>query len=413
MVVRPTAHGFALNVMLASGDPLQLGARVRAAGDSEWGAWLAPDAPATDLAQWSIEGLAPGTGYEYQVGAPGMGDGGAAAATGDGAALFAGSAVTQRPPGQSFEFALISDSHIGPHANFTNQGIWCVLSSVSRQVGAVSPDFVINLGDMLDFHEFGFNEPVPQSAYTGGAYRNYRVLLGDTIGHAAHFPVIGNWEGEDGWFSAADIGVSRQQRLLYAPGPLPTTYPESGSPAEDYYAFTWGDALFVVLNVMSYTPNPHLLTADAGAPDDWTLGSDQLDWLSRTLAGATAKWRFIFIHHPVGGAAGDAEDSAYGRGGGQAAHVGQQAIVHQMMLDAGAQIFFYGHDHVFTDMIVDGIHYTEPGSAGALWLFSSSITGYSQSWQESGWARVSVQPEAVQVSLISQTGQVLYQYRLP
>jgi len=31
------------------------------------------------------------------------------------------------------------------------------------------------------------------------------------------------------------------------------------------------------------------------------------------------------------------------------------------------QIFFYAHDHVFTDMVVDGIHYTLPGSAGAPW----------------------------------------------
>jgi hypothetical protein len=272
---------------------------------------------------------------------------------------------------------------------------------------------VLSLGDMLDFHSFGFNDPPPEAVYTRRAYRNYRVLLGDTLGNAAHFPVIGNWEGEDGWYTPDDLNRSRQQRMLYMPGPLPTTYPQSGSPAQDYYAFTWGDALFVVLNVMSYTPKPHLLSTGEGAPDDWTLGAEQLDWLSRTLAGATSKWRFLFIHHAVGGAAGDPEDSAYGRGGGQAAYVGEQAKVHQLMLDHGVQIFFYGHDHVFTDMTVDGIHYSEPGNAGAIWMFSSSLTGYQQSWLEPGWARIDVRPDTVQVDFVSLEGQTIYGYTLP
>jgi hypothetical protein len=46
--------------------------------------------------------------------------------------------------------------------------------------------------------------------------------------------------------------------------------------------------------------------------------------------------------------------------------------VHQLMQDHGVQIFFYGHDHTFTDMVVDGIHYTMPGSAGAVWMFTAA-----------------------------------------
>ncbi len=154
------------------------------------------------------------------------------------------------------------------------------------------------------------------------------------------------------------------QRLLYAPGPGPTPIPKGGSANGDYYAFTWGDALFVVLNVMTYTPTCHLLGNGPGLPDDWTLGAAQLAWLDQTLAHATSKWRFLFIHHTVGGAAGNADDTAYGRGGGQAAYVGEQATIHAMMLQYGVQIFFYAHDHVFTDMVVDGIHYTAAGERG-------------------------------------------------
>jgi 3',5'-cyclic AMP phosphodiesterase CpdA len=168
----------------------------------------------------------------------------------------------------------------------------------------------------------------------------------------------------------------------------------------------------VALNVVSYTTTPHLLSLDPGVPDDWTLGPNQLAWLESALATSTAKWKFLFIHHTVGGKAGDDVDSAYGRGGGQAAYVGEQATVHALMLQYGVQIFFYGHDHVFTDMVVDGIHYSEPGSAGAPWLFTADLTGYKQAWLDSGWGKVTVAPGSVDVQFYSTTGSPITGYTL-
>ena len=400
----PTLHGFGLNAVLASGDPALLRARVRTQGTAAWGTASLPEVRSTDVAQWSFDGLAPGVRFEYEVLA--------SVSSGD-QLLYTGSAVTQRQSGDSFTFALITDSHIGSDLAFSNQGSPTTLKTISSEVGKALPDFVVNLGDKLDFHEYGFNEPSPSGAITRLAYLNYRTLLGDTLGRVAQYGVIGNWEGENGSYSAEQISRSQQQRLLYLPGPTPSTYPEGGSPNQDYYAFTWGDALFIVLNVMSYTPTLHLLSANPGVPDDWTLGTAQFGWFANTLVNATTKWRFVFIHHTVGGAAGDFDDSAYGRGGGRAAYVGEQAKVHQLMLQYGAQIFFYGHDHVFTDMQVDGIHYTLPGSAGAPWMFDQSQTGYAQSWLQSGWSRVTVGPDSVDVQFVQMGGGVLYEYRLP
>jgi len=45
-----------------------------------------------------------------------------------------------------------------------------------------------------------------------------------------------------------------------------------------------------------------------------------------------------------------------------AAKIGQQRWLHELMTETGVQIMFYGHDHVFTDGVVDNIHYTLPGS---------------------------------------------------
>jgi hypothetical protein len=398
-------HGFGLNAVVAIGDPAALRARIRAQGTTAWGDSAVPEVRGTDIAEWAFEGLAPGVRYEYEI---------VTAGDGGDTSLYSGSVVTQRQAGDPFTFALITDSHIGANLSYGNQGDPDTLKAVSAEVGAASPDFLVHLGDMLDFHMYGFNDPPPDGSITRLAYLNYRTLLGDTLGHVAHFATIGNWEGENGTYTADEIAWSMQQRWLYVPGPNPATYPESGSPNKDYYAFTWGDALFVVLNVMSYTTTEHLLGTYPGLPDDWTLGAAQFNWFANTLANATSKWRFVLIHHTVGGAAGDDIDSAYGRGGGQAAYVGEQAKVHQLMLQYGVQIFFYGHDHVFADMTVDGIHYTLPGNAGAIWMFVQSETGYdpSQSWLEFGWGRVTVSPGAVNVKFLKKGGDLLYEYTL-
>ncbi len=413
LVFAPTASSFGLNVVVRDGvDPGGLDLQVQRSPGSGWETLDPPAHPAPDVAQWSVTGLPAGGRVPYRL-----------LQAGDQAhPLYSGSAATEPAPGTPFTFALFTDTHLDPRdplpagttvlPDFYGEMEQTMLD-VMAQVSGVGADFVINLGDLLDYHEFGFNEPPPDDHWARLAYLNYRRLLGDTAANAAHFEVIGNWDGESGCNSPDEIARSTAQRLIYSPGPSPTTYPESGSGNQDYYAFTWGDALFVVLNVMTYTPTCHLLDADPGVPDDWTLGTEQMAWLQRTLAGATSKWRFLFIHHTVGGAAGDPADTAYGRGGGQAAHVGEQAQVHALMLQYGVQIFFYAHDHVFTDMVVDGIHYALPGSAGAPWKFDESETGYAQYWTDSGYARARVAPDRVQVDFVSVTGQTLYGFTLP
>lgn len=400
VVFAPTAQGFGISAVVAQGPASALRARVRPRGQSSWGNAVAPVARAQDLAEWTLDGLSPGAGYEYQISA------------GGGTPLFQGAVTTQRPAGQPFTFALVTDTHIGADLSYSNQGNPQTLQSASAAIAGVAPDFVVNLGDMLDFHEYGFNTPPPDGSITRAAYLNYRQTFGPTIANAAHFLTIGGWDSESGCNTPDEIDRSRSQRLLYLPGPTPHTYPEGGSQYQDYYAFTWGDALFVVLNIFTYTPTCHLLGADPGSPDDWTLGDDQLAWLQTTLAGSGAKWKFLLIHHPAGGNAGNDSDSAYGRGGGRAALIGQQATVHAMMRQYGAQIFFYGHDHVFTDMTVDDIHYSLPGSAGAIWYFTPDETGYTQDWEVPGWGRVTVAPDSVHVQFLDLSGQILYEYSL-
>jgi hypothetical protein len=83
-----------------------------------------------------------------------------------------------------------------------------------------------------------------------------------------------------------------------------------------------------------------------------------------------------------------------------------------MMLEHGVQIFFYGHDHVFTDMVVDGIHYTACGRAGTNWIFGTNTLGYDRVWPDSGHVRVHVAPTQVRVELVNLDREVLHAFTL-
>jgi 3',5'-cyclic AMP phosphodiesterase CpdA len=77
-------------------------------------------------------------------------------------------------------------------------------------------------------------------------------------------------------------------------------------------------------------------------------------WVEATLASSEARFKVIVAHHPLAGAAADDANSAYGRGGAAAAHLGSQSKLHRVMLRHGVQAFIHGHDHVFYDQVLFG-----------------------------------------------------------
>ena len=82
----------------------------------------------------------------------------------------------------------------------------------------------------------------------------------------------------------------------------------------DYYALTWGDALFVVID--PYWHSPQTVDNQFGADRDqksqrdlWnvTLGDAQYQWFKQTLETSTAKYKFVFTHHVLGTGRGGIE----------------------------------------------------------------------------------------------------------
>ena len=189
---------------------------------------------------------------------------------------------------------------------------------------------------------------------------------------------------------------------------------------ENYYAWTWGDALFVVLDPYRYS-----LRQRGGASDGWawSLGREQYDWLAKTLAGSTAKYKFIFIHNLLAGdqaSRGGVEIAGFNEWGGKnldgtegfAQHrPGWPMPVHKLLLQNHVTAVFRAHDNFYARQELDGILYLmvpQPSFAGNDRIRDLQNYGYKQGvfLGNSGHVRVTVAPEKVAVDYVKTSGTV-------
>ena len=351
---------------------------------------------------------------------------------------------TQRAPGDAFRFTIDADPHHGD-PNFSGDLYRTTLGNAL----ADHPDFHINLGDTFMTEKLRA-QTYAEAEATFVSMRPYFDVLGADV---PLFLVNGNHEGELGWLlsSGSDGGLpvwSTRLRQEYFPNPIPNGFytgssapdPYLGSVRDGYYAWTWGDALFVVLDPFWYTrtkPGP-----DGGDENwGWTLGKDQYDWLRTTLETSDARFKFVFVHHLVGGgpeARGGVEFAGFYEWGGKNAdgsygfdqhRPGWGKPIHQLLVENGVSAVFHGHDHVFVKQDLDGIVYQEvpqPSIAGPANVRMASDYGYTQGVVRgsSGHLRVTVGPDGAIVdyvraylpqdeSLGRENAEVDYSYTIP
>jgi len=402
LLARPTTDSILISARNGHTDAVAR-LEVRPLGEDQWtpsGTELR--ASPGEFLNWTAEGLTGGLSYEYRVitAVPG----------GDPAPASRGRFTTQRMGEVGFSAALMTDAHTGTFVDGT--GPVEVLDEVIRNVRRDRPDFAIALGDNVAWST-SRNLSQPDDVGATRAYTMYRRHIAPLSMSSPHFGLIGNWEGESGKLPADSVARVAEARRRFTPNPNDQTYPQGGSSSEDYYAFEWGPVLFVILNVQSYTapsgerPNPR---HDVTVVEDWTLGAAQFSWMEQTLSNSDHPFKFVCIHHAVGGNGATERETLYGRGGPRAAGTGEQKLVHEAMREFGVQIFFYGHDHVFVDEMVDDIHYALPGSCGAPWKFGRDVTGYGRYWGDSGHARLTVRPDEATVGFVNQAGQILHEF---
>lgn len=305
----------------------------------------------------ALTGLRAGTRYAYQF-----------RSRPDGAAEFspavAGTFTTARAPGSGFVFTVQADSHLDAGTDPA------VYRKSLAQVLAAGADFHVDLGDtFMTDKRTDYRDALPHYL----AQRHYFGL----VGHAVPvFLVLGNHDGEQpGKGGGTAMAVwSNAQRKKYFPNPEPdafytgnvTPHPEAG-PLQNYYAFAWGDALFVALDPYWYG------NERTRGGDNWgrTLGREQYEWLRATLARSRARFTFVFIHHLVGGETregrGGAEAAAFFEWGGRELdgrdafalkRPGWAAPIHRLLVErGGGAVVFHGHDHLYARQERDGVVY--------------------------------------------------------
>ena len=319
---------------------------------------------------------------------------------------------TAKPPGKPFTFTVTADSHLDSN---TDPDLY---QKTLANALADKPDFHIDLGDTFMSEKHANREAAAKQ------YLAQRYYFGQLCHSAPLFFALGNHDGEsprgrgDG-----DLAVwANLTRKRYFPNPVPDKFysgdefqqPEAGL-LQDYYAWEWGDALFVVLDPFWFTQKGH------GRGDNWSrsLGIDQYQWLKHTLEASRAKFKFVFIHHLVGGAddqcRGGAEAAPFYEWGGKNAddtdgfaqnRPGWPAPVHELLKQNHVSIVFHGHDHLYAKQDLDGTVYQEvpqPGCPGdGKTPRSAAEYGYKNGiiLGSSGHLRVSVSPETVKVDYV-------------
>ncbi|MCX6250931.1 MAG: T9SS type A sorting domain-containing protein [Bacteroidetes bacterium] len=272
---------------------------------------------------------------------------------------------TQRAVGSTFTFAVETDPHLDSNSNPP------AFTLTLQNILSMTPDFLIDLGDNFMSEKL----PVINQTEITNRHLLYRPYFGSVCHSVPLFLVIGNHEGENGWQSDGTANcltvMASNTRKLYYPNPLPNNFYSGDTIAENfvglrenYYAWQWGNALFIVLDPYWYT---------TAKPEwGWTLGEDQYNWFKKVITSGNAKFKFVFCHQLVGGNGND------GRGGTEFAdffEMGGKNVdstwgftvnrpgwadpEHTLMVENHATIFFHGHDHCYAKQDKDGIVYQE------------------------------------------------------
>jgi hypothetical protein len=373
---------------------------------------------------------------------------------------------TQRSPGSTFVFTVTSDWHAQLGTNAQN---------ASTNIMNEAPDFEIDLGDTFYPATGTTTQTAVNNSYL--AFREPQYM--DRFGHSSPiFLSSGNHEEEEGWNlddTPFSIGVgSIQARKAYFPTPQNDAFYSANidplaaideatygdEMREDYYAWTWGDALFVVIDEFQYTMHlPYTPAAGEGSNDtktceysgdtqcqwNWTLGATQYNWLKNTLQNSTAKYKFVFSHNMVGGIPSgtiSGAEAGYVRGGAEAAgyfewggknYNGTEGFtshrstvdfpipIHQLFVNTGVSAYFHGHDHQYVYETRGGVVYQEVPSPTMSGLgfdgiyYEGTYTDYStiRRLASPGHLRIQITPTLATVQYISSSstsGTVNYTY---
>jgi hypothetical protein len=323
---------------------------------------------------------------------------------------------TCRSKGSSFCFVVQADSHLDEQSS-----IELYKTTLANELSE-KPDFVIDLGDtsMADKLDVKNNTNIQTR------YLIQRGLFGLITHSVPLYLVLGNHDGEAGWeFNGKENTLailSTKDRKAYFPNPEPDSfYTSSGTINKfierqpNYYAWTWGDALFIVLDPYGFTDKKPGKSIDNWG---WTLGDKQYNWFKDALEKSNAKFKFIFCQQLVGGGVtegrGGIEFAKYYEMGGfnkdgtwgfDKKRPGWEKPIHKLMADANVTVFFHGHDHFFAKQQLESVIYQlvpQPSHTNLKNAGQAESYGYTSGdiLPNSGHLRVTVSESKVTVDYV-------------
>ena len=358
---------------------------------------------------------------------------------------------TQRRPGSTFVFAAQGDSHPERPNNMFHPDLYI---QTMKAVAAERPDFYLTSGDDFSVDTLTTVNPATVT-------QRYTLQL-PYFGLMAHstplFLVNGNHEQAARYLldgTPNNVAVWAQNaRNLHYPQPAPDGFYSGNSEQvqhigllRNYYAWEWGDALFVTIDPYWASPvvvdnvfgNNSQNAGDNGkTANKWliTHGDAQYEWLRKTLEQSKAKWKFVFAHHTLGTGRGGVEiadeyewggNNANGTWGFPANRPAWAAPIHQLFVANKVTIFFQGHDHLFARQQLDGVIYQSlPNPADNTYTaFNADAYRSGDKFPNAGFVKVTVSPTSVKVDYIRQflpkderppaqvSGMVQFSYTIP
>jgi hypothetical protein len=326
---------------------------------------------------------------------------------------------TARRAGSTFTFTLQADSHLDENSSLDQY------RNTLANVLADGADFHIDLGDTFMTEKYA--QPLsatlqmaPDQATVDKRYVYERANFGLFAHSVPLFLVNGNHDAELGWLATGTAQAlpvwATQARQKYFLNPGPGAFYSADTFAEPFvgeraswYAWQWGDALFVALD-------PYWSSKVQASKDGWnvTLGERQYRWLAATLAASSASYKFVFVHNLVGGLDGQmrggVEAAPYFEWGGKnldgndgfaAQRPGWGLPIHQLLVKNHVTAVFHGHDHLYAKQSLDGVIYQEVPQPSAVNTFNGPLLSLVYHYasgtilSSSGHLRVTVGPAGV------------------
>jgi len=318
---------------------------------------------------------------------------------------------TQRSFNEPFVFTITADSHLGT----PNHCDPVLYNQTLLNVAKDNSDLHFSLGD--DFRTSKVKNPSYNKIEE--LYTRQRYYLGQLCNQVPYFFILGNHELEAKAYDEDPLlplaTWSKTARTKYIINPTPNHFYSGNTEVEsdqifrqNYYAFEWGNTLFVTLDVFRYSnisaSDEEMREQQKGGKggekgdekgggknqegkknkqggqqnkkgggqqakkDQWafTLGDEQYNWLKKTLSESKATFKFVLGHHVMGSCRGAVEWATLFEWGGKTRNGEAQfkrfrpnweMPIHDLFVKYGVTAFVQGHDHLFARQNLDGVTY--------------------------------------------------------